>query len=395
MTMRLWAGIDVGVETTAVCVIDDSGQAVHEGRCATELKSLHRELSCLRRRRFARVCLEAGPGMNLARGLRSLGYRVDLFEARQLSKFLRLRRNKTDAGDASGIAEAGRLGASTISRVHLKSLECQFLQSRLVIRRHLIRQRVAAANLLGRQLEVYGGRVRSPPGKLRSAVDAEIRKLFGKAPNALTSELRHLADHCEQLLAYQRSVDRELGRWAAANDVCRRFMDITGVGPICALAFYSAIDDPHRFRRSSDVGSYFGLTPATRQSGLSLRMGKISKMGNKAVRSLLVQASMSFMRWSDPHSKLRSWAGRVEQRRGPAKARIALARKLATVMVAMWKSGAAYRPEGPVFHESVPAGGDGRVGTRQETMPRECVSGNEGNPAVSLSEAAALAARAP
>lgn len=112
MTKRFWAGLDVGVETTAVCVIDDAGEIVHEGSCPTVVKSVHRELACLRRRRFARVGLEAATGTTLARGLRNLGYEVDLYEARQLSKFLRLRRNKTDAGDAIGIAERASLSCS-------------------------------------------------------------------------------------------------------------------------------------------------------------------------------------------------------------------------------------------------------------------------------------------
>lgn len=354
MTKRLWAGLDVGVETTSFCVINDAGEVLHEGSCQTAAKSVHRELSSLRRKRHTRVGLEAATGMNLARELRNLGYCVEIYEARQLSKFLRIRRNKTDAGDASGIADAGRLGAGTVSRVHLKSLECQSLQSRLVIRRLLIRQRVAAHNIIGRQLELYGGRLRSTKrGQLRSGVEAETKRLFGKVSTPLTRELLHLADHCESLFAYQLSVDRELGQWASENEVCTRFMEIPGVGPLCALSFYSAIDDPFRFRRSSDVGSYFGLVPRIHQSGLTLRVGRISKMGNTAVRTSLVQASMIFMRYANPESRLRSWARAVEERRGRRIARVALARKLSTVMLAMWKNGEPYEPGGITRDEDV------------------------------------------
>lgn len=177
---------------------------------------------------------------------------------------------------------------------------------------------------------------------MRTAVDAEIRKIFGRTQNDLTSELHHLLDHCERLLAHERDVDREIAQWAADNDVCRRLMEIPGVGPLCALTFYAAVDDPTRFRRSADIGSYFGLAPKIHQSGLSLRRGRISKMGNKAVRMHLVQASIGFMRWSSADSEVRAWAKRIEQRRGRGKARVALARKLATMMLAIWKSGKAY-----------------------------------------------------
>lgn len=346
MSKQLWAGLDVGVETTSVCVIDNRGQIIHAGACPSSAKSVHHELFCLRRRRrSSRIGIEASSGMNLARGLRSLGYQVDLYEQRQLSKFLQLRRNKTDAGDAAGIAEAGRLGATTVSKVHLKTLECQCLQSRLTIRRHLVRQRVAAVNLLGRQLEVYGGRLSSTSAAhLRSNVEREIRNVFGKAPNSLVWDLRLLLDLCEQLIDHQRALDRELRYLAIHNDVCRRFMEIPGVGVQCALTFFAAIGETSRFRRCADVGPYLGLTPTLKQSGLKCRVGRISKMGNKAARSLLFIASGRFLRspYADPD--LQAWARGVEERSGRKKARVALARKLGTIMLAMWKSGECYQP---------------------------------------------------
>jgi transposase len=279
----------------------------------------------------------------LARGLRNLGYSVELYEARALRKFLWVRLNKTDAGDASGFAEAGRLGAATVSKVHLKSLECQCLQARLTIRRSLIRQRIAAMNLLSRQIEHFGGRLRTHgAGTLRRAVDAEIRNIFGRAPNALTLELHRLVKQCESLFAYERAVESELRQFASENDVCRRLMTVPGVGPLCALTFYSAVDDPSRFRRSSDIGSYFGLTPRIHQSGLTSRSGRISKMGNRAVRALLFHAGTQFMRWSPPTSEVRAWAMRLEERRCRRQSRVALARKLATIMLAIWRSGGIY-----------------------------------------------------
>jgi transposase len=346
MATKIWAGLDVGVETTRLCVIDDAGEILQEATCPSALKSIHGEIRWLRRRRSASVALESATGATIARGLRSLGYSVELYEVRQLSKFLRVRRNKTDAGDALGIAEAARIGKTLISRVHLKTLECQSLQSRLTIRRQLVRQRVAAVNLLCRQLELYGGRInRSKKSmQLRDQVETELKNLFGRASNPLTSALRHLLDHCEQLIAYQQIADRELTRFASGNEVCRRFMEIPGVGPLCALTFYATIGDPHRFRRSADVGPYLGLTPRLHESGLTSRHGRISRMGHRAARSLLVQASLSFMRCSSVDSTLRSWTSELELRRGRGQSRVALARKLAVVMLAMWKSGQAYAP---------------------------------------------------
>jgi transposase len=346
MAKKLWAGLDVGVETTRVCVMDDDGEVLHEATCRTDVKSVHREIAFLRRRRFARVGIETGTGMHLARGLRTLRYSVDIYEARQLNKFLRMRRNKTDAGDAAGIAEVGRLGAATIAKVYLKSLDCQALQSRLAIRRRLIRLRVTAVNTLCRHLEQFGGRISSctSPALLRNRVETEIRKLFGSGPNALVSDLRYLLDLSERLLVNQSATDSALERLARENEVCCRFMEIPGVGPICALTFYAVVGEPHRFERSSDIGSYLGLAPRIHQSGLMCRTGRITKMGNRTARSLLVQSSVHFMRFSTRNSQLHAWALQVEQRRGRGRARVALARKLATIMLSMWKSGASFQP---------------------------------------------------
>ncbi len=346
MARKLWVGLDVGIETTKICVVDDLGQTLHEATCPTTVRSVHREIAFIRRRRFARVGLEAGTGINLARGLCALGYSVDIYEARALSNFLRIRRNKTDAGDARGIAHAGRLGA-TVSKVHLKSVECQSLASRLTIRRKLISARLQAVNLLGRQIELFGGRIGScaTPRQLRKKADQQIRHIFGQASSPFVSELRQLSRRCEELMIYQQDTDRDLRRLARAHDVCRRLMSIPGVGPICALTFYASVDEPSRFRKASDIGPYFGLTPTVHQSGLTSRMGRISKMGHTATRTSLVQASTGFMRWSGADDALHAWASKIEQRRGRPRSRVALARKLAVIMLAIWKSGRSYQPK--------------------------------------------------
>ncbi len=229
----------------------------------------------------------------------------------------------------------------------MKSLECQSLASRLTIRRKLISTRMRLMNLFCGQMELFGGRIGScsSPLQLRKRADRQIREVFGKAPSPLVSDLRDLACRCEDLMIRQQQIDRDLARLARENDVCARLMSIPGVGPICALTFYASVGEPRRFRKASDVGPYFGLTPKVHQSGLTYRMGRISKMGHTATRTLLVQASTCFLRWADAKDGLYAWAAEIEQRRGRKRARIALARKLATIMLAIWKSGNNYQPK--------------------------------------------------
>jgi transposase len=341
---RLWAGLDVGAKTTSVCVINCSGEVVHEGVCPSSSKEVRHELTVFRKDRYAAVSLEAGTGTHLARALRTFGYPVILYETRQLAKFLRVRRNKTDAGDAKGVAEASRIGASVVSKVHVKDLRCQSLQSKLAIRRHLIGQRVATVNLIAHQIELFGGQLHlnGKTNELRRAVEMEMKNVFKGEPRTLIDEMRYLVDHCERLRAHEQSFNRDLRALAFESEACRRFMEIPGVGPITALAFYAAVGEPNRFVRTSRVGSYFGLTPRIHQSGLTSRSGRISRMGNTSVRSLLVQAAISFLQYCKVECDLRSWALSIEARRGKGKARVALARKLAIVMLAIWKAGSHY-----------------------------------------------------
>jgi transposase len=142
-------------------------------------------------------------------------------------------------------------------------------------------------------------------------------------------------------------IDRELKHAAGENEVCRRLMEVPGVGPLCALTYYAAVDDPHRFSRTSDIGSYFGLAPRIHESGLTSRKSRISKMGSKSVRSLLVHAATVHLMYEKRDSALHDWTLRLEHRRGRRPSRVALARKLAVIMLAIWKSGGHFEPKEP------------------------------------------------
>jgi transposase len=138
--------------------------------------------------------------------------------------------------------------------------------------------------------------------------------------------------------------DRRLGRTAKENDVCNRLMTVPGVGPICAISFYTAVENPHRFEKNDDIGPYFGLVPKVSQSGLTIRRGRISKMGNTMTRTHLVSAAKSLMQQPARDCDLREWAIALAKRSGLPKARVALARKLAIAMLAIWKSGETFVP---------------------------------------------------
>lgn len=151
----------------------------------------------------------------------------------------------------------------------------------------------------------------------------------------------------EILVALRRlleRMDRDFVHRANELATCKLFLSIPGVGPICAISFYTAIEDPSRFKRAEDVGPYLGLVPKMSQSGTVLRGGRISRMGSSLTRTHLVTAAVIMMSHAKTDSDLKRWALNLEKRIGRGKARVALARKLATIMIAMWKSGEPFRP---------------------------------------------------
>ena len=115
-----------------------------------------------------------------------------------------------------------------------------------------------------------------------------------------------------------------------------RMMTVPGVGPLVALTFKSAVDDPHRFPRSKSVGAHFGMTPRKYQSGETDVTGGISRVGDAAVRTALYQAAHILLSEAVPYSSLKVWAMQVAKRRGMKRAKVACARKLATILHRMW-----------------------------------------------------------
>jgi transposase len=149
----------------------------------------------------------------------------------------------------------------------------------------------------------------------------------------------------EDLRSHIWDMDRKMRTMAASIPVCARFQTIPGVGTITALSFYSAVGDPYRFRSNRDVGPYLGLTPNLYQSGATARRGRISRYGNKLTRSHLITAATVLLRTIKTESSLRTWGLRLATKIGFLKARVAVARKLAVIMMAMWKTGASFDPD--------------------------------------------------
>lgn len=189
-----------------------------------------------------------------------------------------------------------------------------------------------------------------------------IRELFRgqtstPSRTAFASRVRELADAdaqvaamVEPLLAILATMLAEFVRLTKQvidivrkEDVCRRLMSVPGVGPITALTFRATIDRPDRFSRSRAVGAHLGLTPARYQSGETDIVGKVSRCGDELARTALYEAAHSLLVRSKKWSSLRAWGIAIAKRRGMARARIAVARKLAVILHRMWADATEFR----------------------------------------------------
>jgi transposase len=214
----------------------------------------------------------------------------------------------------------------------------------LVTRQKLVQLRTAIEANMRSLFRLNGGKLRSShsAAALRKNVSDELRRLRRFEKIDLSEEIEPLLALSTATRAYIDDLDGKLRKRAEEDPVCRRFLEIPGVGPITALAFFSAVDDPHRFRKNADIGAYFGLVPRVRQSGQSTTRSGITKSGDRLTRTYLTTAAQLHLR--NAHSSLALWATNLSERLSKRGVHVALARRLAVTMLAIWKSDNHYDP---------------------------------------------------
>jgi transposase len=336
--MEYFAGLDVSMKETSICVVDGAGSIVAETAVATEPEAIRCALAGYADR-LARVGHEAGSlSPWLHRCLQALGLPVFCLETRHVHAALKAQRNKTDRNDARGIAQLVHSG--WFNPIHVKSDASYRLRLLLGHRRTLKRKFLDLENTVRHSLKVFGIRIGAVG---RAAFEETVREL-------VTGDLL-LEGMTDSMLMARAALWQEYKRlhklvvqFVARDPVSRRFMSVPGVGPVTALAFRTAIDDPTRFARSRDVGAYFGLTPKRFQSGTSIDWdGRISRQGDDEMRTLLYEAASGLLVRSKTWSSLKAWGLAIQRRRGHKKAVVAVARKLAILLHAMWRDGSEFR----------------------------------------------------
>lgn len=335
--MECYAGIDVSLKGSSICVVDATGKIVRETKVPSEpepLVAFFRQLG----RPMTRIGLEAGPlSQWLHAGLTRAGFEVVLLETRQVKAALSAMVVKTDRKDARGIAQLLRMG--WFRPVHCKSLPAQETRALLAGRKLLQGKLLDLEFSIRGILRGFGLKV-GPVSKGRFV--ARVRELTSGQP-MLERVIEPMLRAREVLSKEFHTLHRAMLDLVRNNSLCRRLMTVPGVGAVVAITFTTAIDDPARFRRSRAVGAHFGLTPKKYQSGETDVTGGISKVGDGTVRVALYEAAKVILTRSSRFSALKRWAMEVAKRRGMKRATVALARKLAVVLHRMWLDGSEFR----------------------------------------------------
>lgn len=335
--MKHYAGIDVSLKESHVCIVDGAGGIVNEAVVASEPEALARHLMKWQAT-LERVGLEAGPlSQWLHAGLKAAGFPVLCIETRHLKAALGAMRAKTDRNDARAIAQVMRVG--WYRAVHVKTPEAQEQVALVTARKLLVNKLVDMENSVRGLLRGFGLKL-GVVGRVR--FEAKVREMLDGAPRLLAI-IEPLLIARAALKAQLAVLHRQVLQTVRHDPICRLLMTAPGVGPVVALTFKSAVDDPARFAQSAAVGVHFGLTPKKYKSGETDRSGRITKMGDELVRTALYEAASTLMHRVQRWSWLKAWAVRVAQRRGAKRAQVALARKLAVVLHRMWCDGTEFR----------------------------------------------------
>jgi transposase len=294
--MNYYAGLDVSLEETAICVVDGSGLIVKEVRAASEPEALIAALKAIDVP-LERIGLEAcSLTAWLHDGLWGAGLPAICIETRQANAAMKTMPNKTDRNDARALAQIMRTG--WFRQVHVKSRPCRLWRSLLVARRTVLNEMRAIENVVRAVLREAGLKLGTPA---RSAFAGRVRELAGD-DRAVMPIVQPLLAILDTMLAELARLTKQVLGLARNEEVCRRLMTVPGVGPITALTFRATIDQPDRFRRSRDVGAHLGLTPARYQSGETDISGKISRCRDELARTALYEAAHTLLvrsrKWS-------------------------------------------------------------------------------------------------
>jgi transposase len=334
---QLTIGLDVGDRWSWYCVLDAAGRVLLEQKVATTAKALGEVFGSMPR---SRIALETGTHSPwMSRLLGKLGHEVIVAHARKV-RLIGESRKKDDRLDAQTLARLARIDPQLLCPVQHRSAQAQADLTVIRARAGLVRARTSLVNTARSLAKSYGERLRGCNVRNMSPEKAEA--LSPALQRALEPLLAAIEELSARITAYNERIE------ALAQESYPQvalLKQIKGVGTLIGLTFLLTLEDPHRFRKSRDVGCYLGLQPARRQSGKSDPQMHISKEGDPYLRTLLVQGAQHILGPFGVDCDLRRWGLKLAERGGKSgkkRAIIATARKLAVLLHHLWVSGEVY-----------------------------------------------------
>ena len=336
---KLTIGLDLGDRSSCYCVLDETGRIVMEQKVSTTPKALQAAFGAMP---HSRIALETGTHSPwVSRLLSELGHEVIVAHARNV-RLIGESRKKDDRLDAQTLFRLARIDPQLLCPVKHRSAKAQADLTVIRARAGLVRARTALVNTARGLAKSYGERLRG----------CNVRNMNPEKAEGLSPELQIAL---QPLLAGIESVSEQIREYNERIECLAQesypqvalLKQIKGVGTLIALTFLLTLEDPHRFRKSRDVGCYLGLQPGRRNSGQSEPQMHISKEGDPYLRTLLVQGAQHILGPFGPDCDLRRWGVKLAERggkNGKKRAIIATARKLAVLLHHLWVSGEVYEP---------------------------------------------------
>jgi transposase len=327
-------GFDLGKVSSQVCIITEDGELI-ERRIKTDREHIYELLG---NRLPARVVIESATESEwVARYLEQIGLEVVVADPNFSPMYAtRSRKIKTDKRDARTLAEACRLGA--YRPAHRTSDRQRHVRAHLAVREAMVRTRTRYISLILTLLRRDGLRIRSgyAPTLLKRLACVEMSA-------DLREEIAPLLMLLQSLNEQIKRADEQLAKLADGDEVVARLRTVPGVGVVTATSFVSTLDEAARFAGAKQARAYLGLVPSERSSGERQQRGHISKAGPGRARHMLVEAAWTILRRrSSTNATLHDWAAGIAVRRGSRVAVVALARKLAGILFAIWRDSTCF-----------------------------------------------------
>ena len=335
----IFIGIDLGDKFSFIVILDKDGEVIEESRIPTTKNAFTRKFSSFPP---SRIAMEVGPHSRWAsQTLKDLDHEVIVADARKL-RLIYENPRKDDKVDAEYLARLARLDPKLLSPVFHRSQEAQAHLSVIRSRNILVRTRTMLINHVRSMVKSTGARL---PSCSTTSFHKQVPEFIPQdLLPALTPILDHIATLTQQIYAYDRQIEKLCVESYPETGLMR---PVSGVGPLTALAYVLTLEDPHRFRKSREVGPCLGMVPKLDQSGENDPQLHITKTGNSYLRRLLVHSAHYILGPFGEDSDLRRWGLKIAERGGKnAKKRavVAVARKLAVLLHHLWVTGEVYEP---------------------------------------------------